>query len=141
VAGAGALVVLESGVGGLRLQSFPPVCTPDATVLILGSMPGAASLRAGQYYAHPRNGFWSIMAAMTGVPAEDSYECRIAGLATAGIALWDALHACERAGSLDADIVDATSVANDFAGFFRDHPGIRRVFFNGARRSRSSAAG
>lgn len=114
-------------------RAFPPVVSPTATVLILGSMPGEASLRAQQYYAHPRNAFWSILEAVTGVPAGADYADRVAALSAAGIALWDVLHACEREGSLDAAIVDATSVPNDFTAFFREHPAIRRVLFNGAK--------
>ena len=129
MAGTGALVVLSDGL----LKAFPPVAADDAHTLVLGSMPGEASLRAGQYYAHPRNAFWFVMAELTGVPAEAPYAERLHGLRRAGIALWDVLHACEREGSLDAAIVDATSVPHDFAAFFRAHPGIRRVFFNGAK--------
>lgn len=122
-------MVLSDGL----LRAFPPVAADDAHTLVLGSMPGEASLRAGQYYAHPRNAFWFIMAGLTGVPADAPYAARLAGLRRAGIALWDVLHACEREGSLDAAIVDATSVPNDFERFFRAHPGIRRVLFNGAK--------
>ena len=114
-------------------RAFPAVASPVATILILGSMPGEASLRAQQYYAHPHNAFWRILADVTGVPADMAYDRRIAALAEAGIALWDVLHACEREGSLDADIIDATSVPNDFTEFFREHPLIRQVCFNGAK--------
>jgi hypoxanthine-DNA glycosylase len=113
------------------IESFPPVATAESRVLILGSMPGAASLRAGQYYAHPRNAFWPIMDVLCGAGPALPYPQRLARLQSAGIALWDALRACERSGSLDSAIRD--EVANDFSAFFAAHPRITRVFFNGAK--------
>jgi TDG/mug DNA glycosylase family protein len=118
---------------GSRLRSFPPVSAPDATLLILGSMPGAASLQAGEYYAHPRNGFWPIMGTLCGAGRELPYAERLPRLSAAGVALWDVLQSCVREGSLDTAIDDKTSVANDFEAFFRAHPQVRRVFFNGAK--------
>jgi len=101
-------------------------------VLILGSMPGKESLRAGQYYAHPRNAFWPIMGELLGTAPNLPYETRAQALKFAGIALWDVLASCLRSSSLDADI-DKTSIApNDFDAFFLSHPGITQVFFNGA---------
>ena len=112
--------------------SFPPVAAPDARLLILGSMPGEASLRAGQYYAHPRNAFWPIMGDLLGFSPDLPYADRLQRLTAAGIALWDVIAGCERSGSLGADIVRASVRANDFAGFLAAHPSIERVFFNGA---------
>lgn len=95
-------------------------------------MPGRDSLAAGQYYAHPRNLFWQIMAAMLGFGPQTAYRGRLKALREARIALWDVMHSCRRAGSLDASIEPDTIEANDFPSFFRSHKGIGRVFFNGA---------
>jgi hypoxanthine-DNA glycosylase len=114
------------------LQGFPPVASPDARLLILGSMPGKASLDAERYYAHPRNAFWPIMADLLGFPADLPYAQRLQAVQSAGIALWDVIDSCDRAGSLDADIVKNSIKANDFAGFFAVHRKIEHIFFNGA---------
>ena len=91
--------------------------TPQARVLVLGSMPGTISLRQGRYYAHPRNAFWPIAAEILGFDPALDYALRLERLTQAGVALWDVLQGCEREGSLDADIRNA--VPNDFAGFLR----------------------
>lgn len=114
------------------VTSFAPIEHPSARALILGSMPGVASLAAGQYYAHPRNAFWPIMAGLCGFDAELPYARRVAALKAAGIALWDVLQSCHRPGSLDAAIASESRVPNDFRAFFAAHPGIRLVAFNGA---------
>jgi hypoxanthine-DNA glycosylase len=119
----------------LRLQSFPPVADEQATVLILGSMPGKESLKQNQYYAHPQNAFWKIMGDLVGAHPTMSYEQRLQALTAAHIALWDVLKTCERQGSLDSDIQNETS--NDFASFFKNHPHITQVFFNGAKAEQS----
>lgn len=113
------------------VHGLPPVASPDARILILGSMPGQASLTAGRYYAHERNVFWRIMGDLFGAVPTLDYERRLQRLAVAGIALWDVIGSCERYGSLDADIVAGSVRANDFAGFFAAHPCIERIFFNG----------
>lgn len=113
-------------------HGFPPVAAPGARALILGSMPGQASLRAGQYYAHERNAFWRIMGDLLGAGPDLPYAQRLEKLTGAGIALWDVIAACERAGSLDADIVRHSVAPNDFVAFFAVHRDIARVFFNGA---------
>ena len=109
-----------------------PLARPDARALVLGSRPGEASLCAGEYYAHPRNAFWPIVGALFGFDARAPYALRVAALTAAGVALWDVLAACERPGSLDADIVPASEVPNDIPAFLADHAGITTVFFNGA---------
>lgn len=113
------------------IYSFPPVATPAAHTLILGSMPGSASLLAKQYYAHPRNLFWPILGELIGAHPDLPYPLRLHRLTSAGIALWDVLQRCEREGSLDTRIDSQSIVPNDFATFFDHHPAIRRVFFNG----------
>lgn len=117
----------------LRVRSFPPIENAGARVLILGSMPGGASLAAGQYYAHPQNLFWPIMSALLGAGPGFAYAARTRLLKANGIALWDVLESCVREGSLDSAIEDATIAVNDFAAFYRTHPRIGRVFFNGAK--------
>jgi hypoxanthine-DNA glycosylase len=113
------------------VEGFPPVARHDARVLVLGSMPGAASLAAGRYYAHPRNAFWPIAGALFGFGADAPYDERLAGLTAAGVALWDVLAACERPGSLDAAIDRATARTNDFVAFFAAHPRLSAVACNG----------
>ena len=103
-------------------QSFPPVADSSARVLILGSMPGAASLTAHQYYAHPRNAFWRIMGDLIGAGPDLPYAQRLERLKAAGIALWDVIAECHRPGSLDSAIVGESVVANDFSAFFGRAP-------------------
>jgi len=113
-------------------RSFAPLAGATASLLILGSMPGQASLAAQQYYAHPRNAFWRIAAELFGCQADAPYGERVAALCRHGVAVWDVLRACRRAGSLDAAIERDSMVANDFDALFAEYPGIDRVFFNGA---------
>jgi hypoxanthine-DNA glycosylase len=111
---------------------LPPIVAGDAHTLVLGSMPGARSLALQQYYAHPRNAFWKIMGALCDAPVE-TYEQRVALIAGNRLALWDTLKCCVRPGSLDSRIASDGMEVNDFASFFRGHPGVRRVFFNGSK--------
>ena len=114
-------------------RSFQPIAAPDAETLILGSMPGQASLSAKQYYAHPRNVFWPIMASLLSFDPKSPYEERIEHLIKARIAVWDVLQACSRPGSLDADIDSDSSICNDFSTFLGEQRSIKRIFFNGAK--------
>lgn len=115
------------------VHSFAPIEPKEAHILILGSMPGKASLRAGQYYAHPRNAFWPIVAELAGIDADRPYDERVSALRATGIGVWDVLQACTRTSSLDSDIVESSIVINDFAGWFERHPGTRAVFCNGGK--------
>jgi hypoxanthine-DNA glycosylase len=124
---------------GMRVRSFPPVVGSAPKVLILGSMPGRASLAAAQYYAHRQNAFWRVMDALGIAKSDLAYEERLAGLTKAGIALWDVLAACERPGSLDASIVADSEVPNDVAGLIVAHPPLRTVLFNGAKAEKAFA--
>lgn len=119
------------------VHSFAPLENPRAQVLILGSMPGIASLRAQQYYAHPRNLFWRIIGEITECEATQTYAQRIAALRTSGIALWDVIALCTRESSLDADIDKASIVPNDFKSFFTRHLALTHVFFNGGAAEQS----
>lgn len=112
-------------------HGFPPVADPAARVLVLGSLPGQASLTAQEYYANKHNAFWRIMGDLVGAGPELPYAQRLERLRSAGIALWDVIAAGERAGSLDANIVKDSVCVNDFLAFFAVNRGIRRVFFNG----------
>jgi len=115
------------------IRSFTPIASNDAVILILGSMPGNASLAAGQYYAHRQNSFWRIMAQLLQMKPDASYEKRVQSIKEARVAVWDVLHSCVREGSLDARIEAGTQVPNDFRAFFRTHRQITHVFFNGAK--------
>ncbi len=117
----------------MKLSGLPPVVPSCPRMLILGSMPGAESLRQQQYYAHPRNAFWPIMGAFIGFDADIDYARRIAFLRQHQIALWDVLKHCERKGSLDSAIKTASEEANDLAGFLRDYSHIKVVLFNGKK--------
>ena len=115
--------------GARVIHTFGPSVSARCRVLILGTMPGVASLAAGQYYAHPRNQFWDVMGALFGTGRDLPYAQRLARLRTRGVALWDVVAECERPGSLDSDI--RHEKPNDIAGLLRDHPRIRALIFNG----------
>jgi hypoxanthine-DNA glycosylase len=112
------------------LAGLAPVIDDHTRILVLGSFPGAASLAAQQYYAHPRNALWPILSALTGEPLADlAYAERLPRLLAHGVGLWDVLGACERRGSLDSAI--RKPAANDFARLRELCPLLETVGFNG----------
>lgn len=121
----------------MRWQGMPAVASAQTVVLVLGSFPGAASLRAGQYYAHPQNHFWKILQALwpqhplpaVGTDAQ-AYAARCHWLLARGLGLWDVYESCERAGSLDSSIRNAQ--LNDFARLRGRCPRLAAVAHNGA---------
>ena len=116
-----------------RVQSFPPLVTNGCTALVLGSMPGVASLNAVQYYAHPQNLFWPFMGELFGFDSKTSYEQRCAQLLAHHVAVWDVLAQCEREGSLDSAISRATEEPNDLCGLLLAYPTINTILLNGAK--------
>jgi hypoxanthine-DNA glycosylase len=119
----------------LRKASFPAVADADTRVLILGSLPGDASLALAQYYGHPRNAFWRLMEGVLETPlVAVPYEQRLATLLSRGVGLWDVIGEANRHGSLDADIQDATT--NDLAALVETLPRLRAVAFNGGTAAR-----
>jgi TDG/mug DNA glycosylase family protein len=110
---------------------FAPVGSTQPTVLILGSLPGIASLKQQQYFAHPRNQFWSIMAEIVGFDVNSSYADRVRYLAIRGIMLWDVVHSAYRAGSLDSSIKTSGLQVNEFSALV-NFQSLELVVFNGA---------
>ncbi len=117
-------------------HGFPPIFDSRARVLVLGSLPGDESLRRRQYYGHPQNQFWALLAAIFGQDLSRlDYERKCAFLLRKRIALWDVLEAAERRGSLDAAIRNERP--NDLPALFGELPGLRAVGCNGGKAHRS----
>ena len=112
-------------------HSLPAHARRDCRVLLLGSMPGVASLEAARYYAHPRNRFWPLMHALFGVDTAASYAARLQALLDHRIGLWDVIGQCERRGSLDTAIVAASIVVNPLPALLAALPQLRMVACNG----------
>lgn len=114
----------------MMLKSFPPVINAHTRLLVIGSMPGEASLRAQQYYAYKYNQFWKMTFELfAGGREPKSYADKLQTLLTNRIGLWDTLAACERPGSLDSDI--RLAKPNDFPALFKQYPAVKTLLFNG----------
>ena len=118
-----------------RSTAFAPVCPPGTRVLILGSLPGTASLAAGRYYAHPRNQFWRLTGAVIGQDLGAlEYTERLAALGSAGIGLWDTVASARREGSLDSALREVDAAA--LGGLIATLPALHAIAFNGATSAR-----
>lgn len=120
---------MEAGTLSLK-YAFPPSVDENTRLLILGSLPGDASIRQGEYYAHPGNGFWHLLGE---VLDEDlrvlPYTARLVRLKVCGVGLWDVIESAERAGSLDSAIRGAD--LRDLGAFVAELPALKAVAFNG----------
>lgn len=112
-------------------QSFAPIVNEESKILLLGSMPGVRSLQQQEYYAHPQNRFWRLLALLLHEPEPCDYAAKKAMLLRNHIALWDTLSLCEREGSLDSDIKN--EVPNAVIELLAEHPAINVVFCNGGK--------
>lgn len=130
---SGEISAIDAGLQRTRLHGLPPVISATTVLLVLGSFPGVASLAAQQYYGHPQNHFWKILAAIwPGCPHGMSVVCyqkRRAWLLEHGVGLWDVYASCERSGSLDSAI--RHPVVNDFAALRARCPQLRAIAHNG----------
>ena len=111
--------------------SFLPVSTADTEILILGTLPGDRSLQLGEYFGHPRNRFWKIIAGITGSPVPESYTQKLDLLHTHRIGLWNVLHSATRKGSLDGAI--RNEQPNDLPAFIASHEKLKVIGFDGLK--------
>ena len=110
--------------------AFPPSVDADTRLLVLGSLPGDASIRQGEYYAHRGNGFWTLMGEALGEDVRGMpYAMRLKRLRARGVGLWDVIESAQRDGSLDGAIRGAE--LRDLALFAQRLPALRAVAFNG----------
>ena len=113
-----------------RLHGLPPVVDAGTRLLVLGSFPGVASLRAQRYYGHPQNAFWKILGAVWDLPlAQAPWADRLDAVREHGLGIWDVYASCVREGSLDTAIRDAE--LNDFEGLRRRCPQLQAIAHNG----------
>jgi hypoxanthine-DNA glycosylase len=118
------------------LSGLAPIIARNTRLVVLGSFPGVASLKAQQYYGHPRNHFWPILSALWGVDLMAmSYAQRVAEVRSHGLGVWDVYAACRREGSLDTSIADAE--LNDLASLKRRAPQLEAVAHNGGESARA----
>jgi len=119
-----------------RLEGLPPVIGPDTRLVVLGSFPGVASLKAQAYYAHPRNQFWPLLSVLLHTDFLSlPYAERLVAMVQRGVGLWDVYRQCRRVGSLDSAIRNAEF--NDLASLLERAPGLCGFAHNGGESARA----
>ena len=111
--------------------SFEPISNSETTVLILGTAPGDKSIELGEYYGHPRNRFWKIIATLTENDLPVTYNDKKSLLKDEGIGIWDVAHSVIRKGSLDNAI--KSEEPNDLDNFIKEHTKLKIIGFNGQK--------
>jgi len=118
-----------------RKRSFPHVTDANTRILILGSLPGEASLAQSEYYAHPQNKFWKLVGDVIGLELQKfAYEARLVALLEHRIGLWDVIANAKRVGSLDSQIREYTN--NDLLALIDTLPDLNTIAFNGVTASK-----
>jgi len=116
-------------------RCFPPVADTDTRVLILGSLPGEASLAQSQYYAHKQNQFYRLVG---DVLREDlvhmDYAARLQTLLAHHVGLWDVVAEAKREGSSDSKI--RGHAGNDLVSLIESLPELVVIAFNGGTAER-----
>jgi hypoxanthine-DNA glycosylase len=119
------------------LTGLAPLVSSQTRLLILGSFPGVASLKAQQYYGHPQNQLWRVLSALLGDiyasrpmdTSASSYQIRSEWLLSKKLGVWDVYASCEREGSLDSKI--RQPVLNDFSSLQTLCPDLQAIAHNG----------
>lgn len=114
-----------------RVHSIEPIIGLNPRILILGSMPGIISINAAQYYANPRNLFWTVLADLFGIDIDCAYDSKVEQIQQLPMILWDTLKACHREGSLDSRILNTDIEANDIKALLSRYPTVQAIAFNG----------
>ncbi|MDR2016452.1 MAG: DNA-deoxyinosine glycosylase [Burkholderiales bacterium] len=117
-------------------HSLPPIVYRNTRILVLGSLPGRASLAAQAYYAHPRNHFWRIFGILLDEPdlADRSYAQRLRVFKRYRIGLWDVVGQAQRQGSLDQNLKNITP--NPLTELLQQLPQLKAIAFNGQTATR-----
>ena len=111
-----------------RVQGLPAHIDQSSAVLILGTLPGRASLASGRYYADPSNKFWDILFRACGEKIDKSDHAKEALLKKYNIALWDILDSAVRETSSDKDLMDEKP--NDLPRLLEEYPNIKLLLFH-----------